>query len=288
MRLPAAKRASIPSAQCYWALLRGTGARGLRGAQRREALLYELERYIPVPIESVAVSLVPYEDGIIACAAPIQLVEELRLTSESAIPDAFPEGLDSGTLDRASFELLQGPTKSRRQERFERIRLLCVASLVSAASAALTVGLAVRTGQVSTQTAQIKYQIENAYGYAIDLSAPSTQPPHFRLVSAVREAEANAAHISTDTGRGDALPALLHILTQWPESDSLELNRLTIGDHEITLDLSLGTATDVSDVLRAINAPDGWLSRSPRIRQQRDSQSLLITFVADSQQESRR
>ena len=288
MKLPKARKTTIPSDQCYWALLKGTGAGGLRGSRKREALLYELERYIPVPIESVAVSFVPCQDRIIACAAPLRVIEEFRLTSDSVIPDALPKGLDAGTLNRTSFELLSGPTKPKRQERFERLRLICIASLAILASAALTKGFVVRTGQVSTQTAQLKDQIENAYGYAIDLSAPSTQPPHVRLVSAVRDAEANAASAPAETRLEDALPLLLHILSHWPESDSLGLNRLTIGNTEATLDLSLDTSTDASDVLEALGAPDGWLSRSPRIRQQRDGQSVLITFVPESLREQRR
>ncbi len=288
MKLPHARRTTIPRDKCYWALLKGTGASGLRGSKRREALLYELERYIPVPIESVTASFIACEDGIIACAAPIATIDQLRLTNESAIPDALPVGLASESLDRASFELLQGPTKSRRQEQLERFRLLGIASLATAASAALTIGLASRTGQISTRTDQINDQIKTAYGHALDLSAPSAQPPHVRLVSAVREAEANAASTPADTERADALPVLLHILSQWPESDSLELNRLTIGENEVTLDLSLDTEADAPSVLEALNVPDGWLSRSPRIRQQRDGQSVLIAFVPDSQQESRR
>lgn len=288
MKLPTARRTSIPSDQCYWALLKGAGASGLRGSRRREALLYELERYIPVPVESVAVSFADCQDGIVACAAPMQVIQEFRLTSESVIPDTLPAGLNSGTLDREAFELLRGTTKPKRQERFERLRLICIASLAILASAALTIGFVIRTGQVSTQTAQLKDQIENAYEYALDLSAPSTQPSHVRLVSAVREAEANAASLPAETQQEDALPLLLHILSQWPESDSLELNRLTIGNTEATLDLSLDTSTDASDVLETLGAPDGWLSRSPRIRQQRDGQSVLITFVPGSLREQRR
>lgn len=288
MRLPRANRATLPREQCYWAILQGSGAKGLRGRKRNEALLYELERSLPIQVESVSASFAAHGGGIVACAAQRTMIDDFRRSCDSLTPDALPDELAGGTLNTASFELLGGRLMSARHARLKRVRRLSIETLAIAASTLITAGLAVRTHRLNTQSEKHPSQIEAAYEHAIDLSVPSLQPAGVRLVTALREAEKDTETAAGTPAESSVLPAFLHMLSQWPEDATLRLERLTVGAREASLDVSLDQAADVSQVLAALSAPPGWTARSPRIQQRRDGQSLQISYQQATLQESSR
>jgi len=275
-----------PTERFYWAVLDGSSLpRNHSGRRRREQLGYLFENVLPgVSIEDIQTAYVAMdEDGqhVIACGVPTTMIREavdgssfsdILTLSPAEIPQ-FVKSRERADVDPEQFNLLTGDLEPNAVRQSRRRMFGWAVAMLVLISGALTIGLQRRIAQSHEQLTAVQQQEGEIHRHVLgSIPAASSQPPHLRLLSELRQLQ------QTRQPSGGTLSPSIDIvrdfetlMSAWPESGSvfMQTESIVITDQSIAIRGRVPTMADVQVLADALTS-DGWKLQQPQSNQVTD------------------
>lgn len=278
----------LPPEQFYWAVLEARLPRGaLPGIvwsrrSRLTALLYGLEHWIPVPLETVHVAFAPGEGGrTIACALGIDAVR--RYLDEGAMtlsPSATPSFIDQN-VDPRSINLLHGPFEAPPLRRARSRWLAGTGAAVLAITAVVAVGAERRTANNRSAEHQMAVASEAIYAQIFPAPAAGGVPSAARLLSELRSLRQTRGS-SSPVVSSDAGETLARVLACWPRDVIAKTESVTVTPTSCTIATDVANHGQAQSLVAALGRINGWRTEQPHVSQTREHVHVTARLLRES------
>jgi len=275
LKPPTSRVTTLKADECYWSVLDGSVADGLRGKARQRALLFALEQDLPMPIDEIhAVFLARPGGQIIACACPRDLLVQLAEDADVVHPEAIPDWLDCDQ-DAVDFDLLGGDILSKRVRRMGAMHLVTVLLVCTLLSSLLTVGFVIRSRAFEQERQDARAATNAAQGLVLPPAGAGAQPTSIRLAALLRTVNSHSDTVM-NSDFVSATDSLEQILARWPQD--VRLQRLTVGKLDIRIDLTMPADLDPSLFIGALEELNDWTLSAPVVRRSQESTSVSLSL----------
>jgi hypothetical protein len=252
-----------PADRFYWAVLDTTGMPRARSRRARERQLgYQLERYLPVPLEQVQATYLRLHDHrVLACAVEQDRLADLDHNVVTLAPQAVPrfveEPVDAGSLNLLTAEREPRIVKSARARcRLELAAAVLLITLIG------TLGLVRRAQWHDRRASETAGMVADVYDQILE-SGPSVLPSSLRLKTELRRLRQTHASPVANTAPRDAGAALASLLSAWPPGLELQTESIVVTESQITITALLDTHEQVQALADAVGGVVGWTISQP-------------------------
>jgi hypothetical protein len=263
-----------PAERFYWALLDG----GLlpRGGKRRKQLGYLFERFLPglaiEQVQAVYRAVPGARKRFLACGAPAEkLREQVDAGAVTLAPQALPAFVEA-PLDPAALNLLTGPLLPEAVRRLRRRAVSLAITVVIGCCLLLTTGLARRERAVEVRAAGVLAAQAAIIERALGPAAPggNAQPPHVRLVAALRQLEQTRREDPAAAGLLDCSVVMSEFLKHWPADLHVSTESIVVAPDSINVRAIVATMGDAQLLGDALGRLSGWRLLQPQSEARKD------------------
>jgi len=273
--LPSSRVTMLPADSCFWSVIDGSVAGGLRGPAKTRAMLYALEPDLPLPIEDVhAVFLANGDGSIAACACRRDELARLAESADVVTPEEIPEWIACDAA-AAEINLLGSGVSSVRVRRTQRTQLAVLLAVSILLSGFVSAGLYRRGQALGQDENDLRAAINSAQSLVLPPAGPNAQPASIRLAAALRTVSFENGSVQQSTAP-PATDSLGQVLATWP--GDARLKRLTIGKQDIRIDLTMPAEQDPSRFIGKLEELKGWKLSAPVIRRSQNETTLSLSL----------
>lgn len=256
----------VPAGSGYWAMLDAVGLP--RGRARHEALAYQFEPWLPVPLESVVPRFLTLDgDAVLAVALPraslLDLLDKgVHSVAIEGSPDFLSPEITAGAIARLrALEFLTGDLTPEPLRRVRRRSAGFLGGGIALALLLLCAGLLRRAEADRTGARQERDRADAIYRAALGRSAEGAILPLPLLLDAELRKRDQQLGSMNGAGAGtvfEADTALSQLLAGWPADEAgLHVESLVAASGALTV---RGTAPTTEQVSRLVEQ----LGRLPR------------------------
>jgi hypothetical protein len=274
------ERVSWPVHRFYWAILDTSRLPPNSRGARRERLEFALERYVPVPLESIHAAFQKLDqDRVLACAVERGLIESEVDASACSLTPAGPPAF-APDADVSGLELLSGPFEPPVVSRARaRNRIECAVMIVLVASA-VSAGLARRAHWHDSR----RQSAESIQAALIDEVLPGIDAARrtaLQLTGELRRLERTRAGRPTDVPT--IVPQLASMFECWPSDPPAQAESIIVTETSLTIIATLDSIADVATLAAAIDHVPGWTMAQPEVRSSEGRARATIRFQRDQE-----
>lgn len=255
----------LPCEQFYWAVLKPSPSMRMRRSDR-QALSYQFEESLPVPLERVHAAYQKLPDGrVLACAMHTDRLSSLAGAVLSLGPGGIPGHLGV-LIEPRSINLLSGEFEPKQLGQARRRTAALTALALAALTTILAVGLERRAAAHRDHHREIMLRSNALMESVVGPTGSDSQPAFVRFSSELRSLRQSNASVRVQQPRDvAALFAKVLAMARVCEIYEPRVESLMAADDSLHLTATLPTSESAQQWIASASSIDDWALEQPQV-----------------------